>query len=197
MKYLSILFLFFSSYSYSSIIGVSSYPLHRNAQIISAEMTGFMGTEREVGMGLRYLQKLNSIQTIDIAASGGQQERAWQVGAGLDFKILSEEGNLPRLSVKPYWQSQRIGVENFVTTAIAPTVSKGFVIQGYEFYPFVSIPSGIRTASSTNQFTYLAAANFGAVLPVPQERLLLSFEANRNFGASTDYLSLLISWLWK
>lgn len=196
MKYLCILFLLFSSHSYSSIIGVSSYPLHRNAQIISAEMTGFMGIEREIGMGVRYLQKLNSIQTIDIAASGGQQERAWQVGAGLDFKVLSEEGHLPRLSVKPYWQSQRIGTEKFVTTAIAPTVSKGFVVQGYEFYPFVSIPSGIRTISSTNQFTYLAAANFGAVLPVPQERLLLSFEANRNFGASTDYLTLLVSWLW-
>lgn len=196
MKYLSILFLLFSSHLYSSVIGISSYPLHRNAQIISAEMTGFMGTEREVGMGLRYLQKLNSIQTIDLAASGGQQQRAWQMGAGLDFKIMSEEGNLPRLSVKPYWQYQKIAEENFVTTAIAPTMSKGFVIQGYEFYPFISIPTGIRTASSTNEFTYLAAANFGAVLPVPQERLLLSFEANRNLGASTDYLSVLVSWLW-
>lgn len=196
MKHLSILLFIFCTHAYSSVIGVSSYPLHRKAQVISAEMTGFMGSERELGMGLRYLHKLNSVQTIDLAASGGQQERAWQMGAGLDFKIFSEDGYLPRLSVKPYWQYQKIGEENFVTTAVAPTVSKGFVIQGFEFYPYVSIPSGIRTISSTNQFTYLAAANFGAVLPVPHEQLLLSFEANRNFGASTDYLSLLVSWVW-
>jgi hypothetical protein len=196
MKYLSILFFIFSTNLYSSVIGISSYPLHRKAQVVSAEMTGFMGAEREVGMGLRYLQKLNTIQTVDVSASGGQERQAWQMGAGLDFKILAEEGNLPRLTIKPYWQYQKIDRENYVTTAVAPTISKGFVIQGYEFYPYVSIPSGIRTINSTNEFTYLAAANLGAVLPVPDERLLLSFEANRNFGASTDYLSFLVSWIW-
>jgi hypothetical protein len=28
------------------------------------------------------------------------------------------------------------------------------------------------------------------------DRLLLSLEGNKDFGASTDYLSCLVSWIW-
>ena len=82
----------------------------------------------------------------------------------------------------------------------APTLRKGFSANGYEFFPYLAVPSGIKLDNSTDEFVYYASLTFGASMPFPgadNDQILLSFEGNKNMGASSDYVGCLVSWIWK
>lgn len=192
--------LFFGLKSWASVVGISTHPLNEDGRVLSAGMTGYMSQHHEVGMGLRYTQELGQGQIFDIAASGAQDSRGLILGGGLDFEILHEEETQPRFSLKPYYQYQKTDSEKNKLLGAAPTLRKGLSIEGVEFFPFLAFPTGIKLDNSSDAFVYYASLSLGASMPLPVEggdKLLVSVETNKNLGASSDYVGVLLSWVWK
>lgn len=183
----------------ASVVGISTHPLSDEARVLSAEMTGFMSGRNELGGGLRYTQEVDRGQIMDFNVSGGQLSRGLQIGSGMDFEILPEDLYQPRVSVKSFLQYQKFEDQSFALVGAAPTLRSGLSVSGQEFFPYVAIPSGIRLDTVTNEFVYSSSLTLGASFPIPNagEKVLLSFEGNKNLGASSDYVGCLVSWIWK
>jgi hypothetical protein len=151
-------------------------------------------------MGLRYTQEVNRGQILDLAAGGAQDSRGLFFGGGLDFELLREDVSQPRLSLKPYYQYQKFDDFKQYLIGAAPTIRKGFSVNGNEFFPYLAIPTGIKIDSATEEFDYYASLTLGASMPLPAaggDKLLVSVETNKDLGASSDYVGVLISWIWK
>ena len=200
MKHIILCLLFVSFYSQASVVGISTHPLNDEAKVLSAEMTGYMSQRQEVGMGMRYTQELNPGRILDISASGAQDSRGLALGTGVDFELLQEDVSQPRVSLKPYYQYLKFEDINQNLIGAAPTIRKGFSIQGNEFFPYLAVPTGIKIDSDSQEFDYYASLTLGASMPLPAaggDKLLVSVEGNKNLGASSDYLGVLLSWVWK
>lgn len=199
MKVLLIL-LFFSISNWASVVGISTHPLNGNSRVLSAEMTGYMSQRNELGAGIRYSHQINQARILDFTVGGGQESRKSHAGVGLDFELLKEDVHQPRVSVKSFFQYQNFNSESFNLIGFGPTLRKGFSVLGQELFPYVSTPIGIRVNNVTDEFVYFSSLTLGASMPLPwinRDRMLLSFEGNRNLGASSDYVGFLISWIWK
>ena len=197
MKYLLLLFLFVSNHSYSSIVGVTTHPLKDAARVLSAEMTGYMSQRNEMGAGIRYTQGFDG-NLLDVSAAGGQDSRGMILGAGMDLEVLREDMNQPRVSVKPYAQQITFEGESSTLVGAAPSLRKGIATMGREFFPYLALPNGVKIESESQEFVFYSSLTFGASMALPdsQERLVISLEANKNLGASSDYVGALISWVW-
>lgn len=200
MKYLLFALAFICSNSQASVVGISTHPLNEEARVLSAEMTGYMSQHHEVGMGIRYTQELNRGQLFDLMAGGAQDARGLVVGAGMDFELLEEDVSQPRLSIKPYFQHQKFESDKLNLVGAAPTMRKGFSIQGQEFFPYLAVPTGIKIDNANDAFDYYASLSLGASVPLAVaggDKLVVSVEGNKNLGASYDYMGVLLSWIWK
>ena len=200
MKHILFCLIFVSFYSQASVVGISTHPLNDEAKVLSAEMTGYMSQRQEVGMGLRYTQELNPGRILDISESGAQNSRGLALGSGMDFELLREDVSQPRVSLKPYYQYLKYEDINQNLIGAAPTIRKGFSIEGNEFFPYLAVPTGIKINSDNQEFDYYASLTMGASMPLPAaggDKLLVSVEGNKNLGASSDYLGVLLSWVWK
>lgn len=195
MKIIILSALFLSLSLEASVIGISTHPLNERGRVLSAEMTGYMSQRSEMGAGLRYTQEVDQYKILDFNISGGQDSRGLTLGAGMDFEILSEGVSQPRVSIKPYWQQQKFETESSNLVGAAPTIRKGFSLNGQEFFPYLAVPTGMKIDSATDEFVYYASMTFGASMPL--NKVLLSLEANKNMGASSDYIGCLVSWIWK
>ncbi len=196
MKIIILSALFLSLSLEASVIGISTHPLNEQGRVLSAEMTGYMSQRSEMGAGLRYTQEVDQYRILDFTVSGGQDSRGLTLGAGMDFEILSEDVSQPRVSIKPYWQQQKFETESSNLVGAAPTIRKGFSLNGQEFFPYLALPAGMKIDSTTDEFVYYASMTLGASMPLPGN-ILLSFEGNKNMGASSDYIGCLVSWIWK
>lgn len=203
MRYLFILSLFLISYPlYSSIIGISTHPLKEHSHAFSAEMLGHMGgsyQEREVGMGIRYTRDLDYFKRWDMAILGGEKSQQYRLGTGLEWELLSEDLERPRLGLKGFYQYLKDRDANFSLIGLAPNLSKGFVISAIEVFPYLALPVGMRLDNNSDEFDYYFALTSGLSMPLPGDwggDVLLNLELNRDLGASSDYIGLLISWMW-
>lgn len=196
MKIIILLTVFLSLSLEASVIGISTHPLNEEGRVLSAEMTGYMSQRSEMGAGLRYTQEVDQYRILDFTASGGQESRGLTLGAGMDFEILSEDVSSPRVSLKPYWQHQKYEAESSNLIGAAPTIRKGFSLNGQEFFPYLAVPAGMKIDSTSDEFVYYASMTLGASMPLPGN-ILLSLEGNKNMGASSDYIGCLVSWIWK
>lgn len=199
MKYILIFTLFQLSSAWASVVGISTHPMNDEARVISAEMTGYMSQRHEMGAGLRYTHEVEQGQLLDFAISGAQESRGFAVGAGMDFEFLREDVYQPRVSLKPYYQHQKFEDSKLSLIGAAPTIRKGFSVEGVEFFPYLAVPTGIKIDSADDGFKYYASMTLGASMPFPgvqNDHLVLSLEGNKDFGASSDYLGCLVSWLW-
>ncbi len=197
MKQILLMLLFLSNSGFASIVGVTTHPLKDDARVLSAEMTGYMSQRNEMGAGVRYTQGLGK-NLLDVTAAGGQNSRSMILGAGMDFEVLREDVNQPRVSVKPYVQQMNFEKTSSTLLGAAPTMRKGFTALGKEFFPYLSLPNGMKLDSTSQEFVFYSSLTFGASVSIPQsqERLVLSLEANKNLGASSDYVGALVSWIW-
>jgi hypothetical protein len=196
MKKILFISFFLSLSAKASIVGITTHPLDDEARLLSAEMTGYMSNRNEMGAGLRYTQEVARGRILDITASGGQDSRGLTTGAGMDFEILREDVSQPRISIKPYAQFQKLEDQSSHLMGAAPTIRKGISINGQEIFPYLAIPSGLKISSDTNDFVYYASMTVGASMAL-NNKVLLSFEGNKNMGASSDYVGCLVSWIWK
>lgn len=196
MKIIIILGLLLTLNLQASVIGISTHPMNDEGRVLSAEMTGYMSQRSEMGAGLRYTQEVEQGRILDFSASGGQEARGFSLGAGMDFEILSEDVSQPRVSIKPYWQQVKFEDERSNLIGAAPTIRKGFSLNGQEFFPYLAVPAGMKIDSTSDEFVYYASMTFGASLPL-SGAMLVSLEGNKNMGASSDYIGCLVSWIWK
>lgn len=184
---------------FASIVGISTHPLNDEARVLSAEMMGFMSQRHEMGMGMRYTQEVGRNKLLDLSAAGAQESRALTMGAGMDFALLKEGISQPRLSVKPYMQYIKYEEARQNLIGVAPTMRKGFSVNGNEFFPYLAVPAGMKVDSATDEFDFYASLTLGASMNFPgagTDKLLLSIEGNRNMGSSSDYIGALVSWVW-
>jgi hypothetical protein len=199
MKIIIFFALFASILSQASVVGISTHPLNQEARVLSAEMLGYLSQRQEVGMGLRYTQEIDENILLDAVAAGAQESRGLTLGMGADFAFLREDVSQPRVSIKPYFQYQRFDQNRETFLGAAPTMRKGFSFRGQEFFPYLAIPTGMRLNNQNDEFDFYASMTLGASMPFPgarTEKLLLSLEANKDLGSSSDYLGCLISWVW-
>lgn len=197
MKNILFLILFISAESFASIVGITTHPLKDEARVLSAEMTGYMSSRNEMGAGIRYTQGFNG-NLLDVSAAGAQDSRSMILGAGMDFQILAEDMNQPRVAIKPYGQQMTFEGDSATLIGAAPSIRKGFAAAGSEIFPYLALPNGVRLDSDTQEMAFYSSLTLGASMSIPQsqERLVLSLEANKNLGASSDYVGLLVSWIW-
>lgn len=183
----------------ASVVGITSYPLEERSKVISASMAGYFSQSHEVGMGLRYTQELEDDQLLDVYLSGAQQSRDYIFGSGVDFQVLEEQDHWPRFSLKPFYRYQKFEDTKEGVIGGAPTVRKRFALFDRELIPYLAFPSGIKIDSYTDIYSYYASLSFGATIPVPirsGKDLLVTLETNKNFGASSDSVEVLVSWVW-
>jgi hypothetical protein len=184
----------------ASVIGISTHPFKKNARALSAEMTGYMSERNELGAGIRYSHQINRSRILDFTISGAQNSRKMNAGAGVDFELLREDIYQPRVSVKSFLQYQKFEFESSNLLGFAPTLRKGFSLNGHELFPYIATPMGIKVNNVTDEFVSYASVTLGASMPVPKaknDKILLSLEGNKNLGASADSIGFLISWIWK
>lgn len=200
MKTIIFLSLLLSFRSYASVVGISTHPMNEEGRVLSAEVTGYMSQRNEMGAGLRYTQEIDRNRIFDVTASGGQDSRGMTLGTGMDITLLREDVSQPRVSLKPYVQFQKFESVSSTLIGFAPTVRKGFSINGQEVFPYLAIPSGMKIDSDTEEFDFYSSMTLGASMPFPgaqNEQILLSLEGNKNMGSSSDYIGALVSWVWK
>lgn len=197
MKYILLMILGFSVNAFSSVVGVTTHPLSDQARVLSAEMTGYMSQRNEMGAGIRYTQGFDG-NLLDVTVAGAQNSRSSIMGAGMDFEILREDISQPRVSIKPNIQQMTFENNSSTLAGAAPILRKGFSAAGHEIFPFFSLPSGMKITSDEQEVSFYSSLSFGASISIPQsqERLVLSLEANKNLGASSDYVGALVSWIW-
>jgi hypothetical protein len=189
----------FSLNSWASVVGVSTHPMSEDTKLLSAEMSGFMSQRREMGAGLRYTQQVDEARTMDFAVSGGQNSRGFTFGAGLDFELLHEEIERPRVSVKPFVLQEHFERTNSTLIGLSPTIRKNFSFNGFEIFPYLALPNGIKIDNQSSEFVYSSSLTLGTSLPFPganNDRVILNVEGNKDFGANSDYLAALVSWMW-
>jgi hypothetical protein len=83
---------------------------------------------------------------------------------------------------------------------VAPTLRQGLSVWGYETFPYAAIPWGLRIDGVSGEFDYQTSLVLGASFPLPvggRDKLVTSFEGGAHLGASSDYLALNLSWIWK
>lgn len=199
MKIIALILLSLSNTLYASIVGITPHALSDEARVLTAEMAAYMSQRREMGMGLRYTHGITPGRLLDITVGSGQNSRGFYFGGGMDFELLHDEGNQPRISIKPFYQHQRFDSNNLSVVGAAPTLRKGLNILEQDFYPYLAFPSGIQVDSSDDSFKYFGSLTLGATAPLPVasgKELMAGFEASKDLGASSDYLSASISWIW-
>lgn len=200
MRNLLFLSFFVSAPLFASVMGVTTAPLNDEARVISAEMTGYMSQRNEMGAGLRYTQETSPGRLMDFTVAGGQDSRGLIAGGGMDFELLHEDIDQPRVAIKPYVQYQKFEASNSNLIGTAPSIRKGFSVNGQEFFPYLAIPTGMKIDSTSDAFVYYASMTLGASMPFPgahNDKVLLSIEGNKNMGGSSDYVGALVSWMWK
>ncbi len=197
MKILILILIFIPLTAQASVVGVSTHPLAEDTRVLSVAMTGYMSQRNEMGGGVRYTQGFDG-NLLDVSVTGAQDSRNMSMGAGVDFEILKEEIQSPRVSVKPHVQQMRFEDQSSTLVGIAPSLRKGFSAAGQEIFPYLSLPNGMKIDSDEQEINFYSSLTFGASMAIPdsQERLVLSLEANKNLGASSDYVGALISWIW-
>lgn len=200
MTRIFILMILISTPAFSSVTGVTTHPLSDEARVISGELMGFFNRRHEMGAGLRYTHAVLDGHLLDLGIAGGQYARSFTMRAGLDFELLDEESSQPRVSIKPFWQNQRINRESYSVLGAAPTLRKSVSLEQFEFYPFIGLPNGIAIDGENDELDFYSSVSFGASMPFPgaqNDKLALTLEGNKNLGAADDYVSVLVSWIWK
>src|SRR5690606_757021 len=195
MRYLLLLYFFLLGPVEASIMGISTHPLKFNSQAFTAEMLGQMSQSREMGTGVRYTRDLDYFKRLDVGVSAGEKSESYQISSGLEVEVMSEDIDVPRIGIKGFYQYKKELVSNFSLIGIAPNVSKGFSIEGLEFFPYLALPMGLKIDNASDEFLYSAALSTGMSVPVNRQ-VLVNLELNRDLGASSDYIGLLISWMW-
>jgi len=183
----------------ASVVGVSTHPIGQDTKLLTAEMSGFMSQRREMGAGLRYTQQVDEGKILDAAVSGGPDSRGFTFGMGLDFELIHEEIQRPRVSVKPFFLQEHFERTNSTLVGFAPTIRKNMVLVGVEIFPYLALPNGIKIDNQSSEFVYSSSLTLGTSLPFPgaqNDRVILNVEGNKDFGANSDYVAALVSWMW-
>lgn len=121
------------------------------------------------------------------------------MNAGVDFEMLHEDINQPRVAVKPFWQQQRFESDSSSVIGAAPSMRKGTTLFQNELFPYIALPNGMKIDSATDELVFYSSLTIGASMPFPgaqNDRVLLTVEGNKDLGASSDYLGCLVSWMW-
>lgn len=174
-----ILLFVFSLPAWSYGTGYSSFPLMKQAKLISAEMTGITSDDGGIGMQGRYTQKVTPEMTIDggIGMSGGDRDSRIFVGA--DYEMFPDYEYQPRISIKAGFENAKEFKTRNNIISVSPTISKGLVVRGHEIYPYFSVPLAIRLNSDSKQYSTTINASAGATTQLP-------FEGYRKWMASLE-----------
>jgi hypothetical protein len=167
-------------------LGVTTHPFEVEKKVITTEATGTMANNAGSGAGIqaRYYQRLSQELNIDGGFGvSNSNAAARSLFLGTDYRIYPEYQNQPRVSLKGIFSNTKERELNRNNLGMAPTLSKGFVIQGKEIYPFLALPMGVSLDNKNNQFKGTTSLAMGATGNIPLEgleKLTANFEANIN-----------------
>lgn len=182
---LSLLSLLISVNSFAYGLGVSTHPFEVEKKVITTQATGTMANNNGSGAGIqaRYYQRLTQEMNLDAGMGVSSSTQARNLFVGSDYQLFPEHQNQPRISLKGLLSNSKEENLNRNNLGLAPTVSKGFVINDREIYPFVALPMNVSLESKANNYKGTAAFAFGATSNLPIqgfEKLTASVEANLN-----------------
>ncbi|MFZ4712674.1 MAG: hypothetical protein ACOYL6_03075 [Bacteriovoracaceae bacterium] len=185
-KIIALLCTLISSQVFAYSMGVSTHPFEVDKKVITTEATGTMATNAGSGAGIqaRYYQRLTQEMHVDGGFGvSSSTATARTLFVGSDYMFFPEYQNQPRISLKGMLSNTKERELSRNNLGMAPTVSKGFVIQGQEIYPFLALPMGISLDNKNNQYKGTSALSFGATGNIPVDgfqKLTANLEANIN-----------------
>jgi hypothetical protein len=175
--------------------GFSVFPLERNFGNFTMEYVGFVSNGKGDGFQARYSRRMNSIMTIDGGIGISNSELTKRVFAAADIELMPDYGQMPRVSIRPFFQSAQEYDSRRNIFGATPMISKGFSFWGKEAYPFMGLPIGLVLNSNTRQYevrTQLALGMAGKLPSSNFENVLVNVEGNFNIqnSYSAVYLGL-------
>jgi hypothetical protein len=180
----------------ATTIGVSSHPFAMKNQVVTTEFTGYMSNGTGMGLTARYFNRVNEDINLDIGVGVTDGERANRAFLGADFQIFPDYGDQPRISLKAMGETADEFSTRYNSLGVAPTISKGFSIDGHEVFPFVALPMRVAMDAEDGTYETQTALALGATGRLPFEgmdNMVGNIEANVGLRNSFSSIVLGIS----
>ncbi len=176
---LSILSL--SAFGYG--LGISTHPLQMNKRAVTTEFGGILSNGKGAGLQARYTQKVADKLVVDggFGFSGG--DRKYRLFANADYTLYPDYMKQPRISVRGTLMRAEEFSNGITRMGVAPTVSKGFVIQNNEVFPYLALPFSLDLNSDNSEYEFASQIAVGATGNLPirgYEHLLANIEGTLN-----------------
>ena len=194
---ISISLLVASSSAFAYGLGQVTMPTGESHHSIGAEVLGIVNKGAGLGVQGRYLWRANEELSLDAGAglSGGDRSNRFFVGS--DYMLLPDYENQPRISVKGQIENAEEFGKRRNILSLAPTVSKGFYVKGYEAYPFIALPVGLNLNSDNQTYKTSVQVNLGLSGKIPFEGMnqyIAHLEGNINLKDSYNSVALGMSY---
>lgn len=150
-----------SSLSMAATVGVSTHPFVSTDQAITTEFNSFHDYGSGIGITGRYFKSLNENVNLDVGIGIATEDRPVSLFAAADYMLYPDYNNQPRISIKSGIESVQIEDERWNIIGAAPTISKSIVVNGYELFPFASIPLRLGLNSDTEEYKIFPEFSFG------------------------------------
>lgn len=181
----------------AGVVGYSTFPLVKKQHHLSASFDSVLSSGGGMGLEARYTQKLNSRVIVDggLGISGSDQA-ASKLFAGIDYEIMPDYMEQPRVSLKASWINEEQFDYRINRIRFAPTVAKGFNFWGKEAYPFVALPVGVDFNGELKRYetTMNLTTGITGQLPIAgYEKITGNVEMSLNLKDSYSTLSVGVS----
>ncbi|MCB9094378.1 MAG: hypothetical protein H6621_04840 [Halobacteriovoraceae bacterium] len=183
---------FASTLCYGSQIGLSTHPLESNQRLLNTEYVGKVSHGSASGIQARYMQTFHE----RFSAEGGFrvfQEDVTTYFAGATYEVYPDYGNQPRISLKGFYERERIDAVDYNNFGVAPIISKGFSFWGYPGYPYMAIPIKLSLDEDTEEYDMVTSLSLGISAELPFEgfeNVLGNIEGNVDISGSYSYVSM-------
>ncbi|MBL7663648.1 MAG: hypothetical protein JNM93_00830 [Bacteriovoracaceae bacterium] len=149
---LIVLAMLFSLRAFAQNIGVSTHPFSLKSSVINAELANNTSNGTGTGVNLRYYNRLADDVNMDVGYGVNSGDRENRFFLGTDYRLFPDYGYQPRISVKGMYSYGKEFDQKLHRIGFAPTISKGFNVNGNEVFPFVAIPLQLQLNSTANNY---------------------------------------------
>lgn len=188
---LSVLSLFISTSLFASTVGISTYPIIFQKNILSMEFNGIMSEGGGVGIQGRYSRIVSERTILDagVGLSAGNKTNA--IFFGGNYEIYADYHKQPKVTIRGQWESSNEYGARYNIISLTPIISKGFVASNKNIFPHISFPYSINLNSADASYKTTLSTALGITGNLPfkgYENLIGTLEAR--FSLSNSYSGL-------
>ncbi len=194
MKFLILFFI--SSLALSSNVGMSSMPLTEYKNSFSTEIfTNINENYSDPGIQLQYLYSATKKIGFDGGLRISKEDRIGLFVAG-SYVFFKDYNNQPRLSLRGFFERDRINSLDLNSFGASPTISKGLNFFGVHTYPYAALPTKLVIIENSDDLEFASSLSLGVATKIPFEQMkdfVAIVEGNINLKNTSNNLSLGLS----